>query len=321
MEIMPKLVDVICPVYNKAELVVDFINSFIKFLDVENFNLIIVDDGSTDNLKEKIINIISPYENIYLLRKDNGGVSTARNYGFKYSSSKYVWFCDPDDLIAKDSNYLLAELTKHNCDVYVFGYNIFDVQKRRITETFSFSSEKEVKSTDYLINYDYFQNKNGISTIWNKIYNRNILEQVKFNELLSNAEDRVFNIEVLMLNVNCYLSTIIIYQHNRYKDGTLSTTRNIKKIDDLRYANDFNIKALSKFKNVDFEKKKNVIIICSEMLSLGKINMLKEYIYEHKRININIMPFISSKELIFFIPYASFFYNQLRRVYHKYKAP
>lgn len=320
MEIVPKLVDIICPVYNKAGLVVDFINSFVNHLDIENFNLIIVDDGSTDNLQENIIDIIAPYENIYLLRKDNGGVSTARNYGIRHSSSKYIWFCDPDDIITKDSNYISTELSKNNCDIYVFGYNVFDVQKKNIIETFSLSSESEIKSIDYFIKYDYFQSINGISTIWNKIYSRNILGKVKFNESLSNAEDRVFNIEVLKLNIRCYLSPIIIYQHNRYKEGTLSTTKNIKKIDDLKYANEFNIKALTKFKNVDFEKKKSIIIVCSEMLSFGNNNILKEYIYEHKRINVSIIPFISSKELLFFIPYAGFFYNKLRGIYHKYKS-
>ncbi|HBR9964444.1 TPA: glycosyltransferase family 2 protein [Klebsiella pneumoniae] len=123
-------VDVICPVYNKAHLIDGFITSFLNKLPKSNFNLILINDGSSDNLEE----VISKYahDNIQLYNKENGGVSSARNMGLTISKAEYVWFCDPDDEIIANGEDIIKLLYKEKADIYVFAYKESKLDSKKI---------------------------------------------------------------------------------------------------------------------------------------------------------------------------------------------
>jgi len=88
------LVSVIIPTYNRAHIVTDAINSVLA-QTFNSFQLIIVDDGSTDNTR----NVLPPYQGkIEYCYKANGGVSSARNVGLRMAKGKYVAFLDSDDI-------------------------------------------------------------------------------------------------------------------------------------------------------------------------------------------------------------------------------
>lgn len=94
------LVSIIIPVYNNQSSVVETVESVIA-QDYENLEIIIVNDGSTDNSQEVLEKLSNQYQNIQVYSKENEGVSATRNYGFKRSQGKYVVFLDADDLLAK----------------------------------------------------------------------------------------------------------------------------------------------------------------------------------------------------------------------------
>jgi len=87
---------VVVPTYNRAGLISDTINSVLnqKFID---FELLIVDDGSTDNTEEIVSRFSDP--RIKYFKKDNKERGAARNFGVLRSSSKYITFCDSDDIL------------------------------------------------------------------------------------------------------------------------------------------------------------------------------------------------------------------------------
>ncbi len=87
------LVSVIIPTYNRAWILEEAIRSVTK-QTCRDFELIVVDDGSTDNT----MNIVDKYPEIRVLRQENKGVSAARNAGVKISKGKYLAFLDSDDL-------------------------------------------------------------------------------------------------------------------------------------------------------------------------------------------------------------------------------
>jgi glycosyltransferase involved in cell wall biosynthesis len=90
---MPK-VSVIIPTYNRAALLVEAVQSVMKQTYTE-LELIVVDDGSTDDTREAIL----PYlHRIKYLYQERGGVSKARNYGIRVSHGEYIAFLDSDDL-------------------------------------------------------------------------------------------------------------------------------------------------------------------------------------------------------------------------------
>ena len=98
---MPK-VSVIVPVYNVEKYLIKCLNSLVN-QTLDDIEIIIVNDGSTDNSKEVIENFIKKYKDkkIVYLEKENGGLSDARNYGLKYAKGEYIAFLDSDDFVDK----------------------------------------------------------------------------------------------------------------------------------------------------------------------------------------------------------------------------
>lgn len=90
---MPK-VSVIIPTYNSSKFICDAIDSVLN-QNYRNFEIIIIDDGSTDDTKEKLIKYESKINYYY---KKNGGPASARNYGVQRSQGEYICFLDADDI-------------------------------------------------------------------------------------------------------------------------------------------------------------------------------------------------------------------------------
>lgn len=84
---------VVIPVYNKANTIKDSINSVLS-QTVKDFEIVIVDDGSTDNIRE----VLSEYNDLKVVHQENGGVSVARNTGIDVAEGEFICFLDADDL-------------------------------------------------------------------------------------------------------------------------------------------------------------------------------------------------------------------------------
>ena len=94
---MPK-VSVIVPVYNVEEYLERCLDSLVN-QTLKDIEIIIVNDGSTDGSKEIIQKYLNKYKNIVYLEKENGGLSSARNYGIPYAKGEYIGFVDSDDYV------------------------------------------------------------------------------------------------------------------------------------------------------------------------------------------------------------------------------
>ena len=111
---------IIVPVYNVEQYVEKCANSLLNQTTLSNdYEIIFVIDGSTDNSEYLIRNISKNYinKNIQILKKANGGLSSARNYGIKYSKGEYIWFIDSDDWIELNSIEILLTYIKLSPDV------------------------------------------------------------------------------------------------------------------------------------------------------------------------------------------------------------
>jgi len=95
------MVSVIIPVYNVESYLQDCVDSVLNqtYRDIQ---VILVDDGSPDNCGAICDEYAEKDSRVLVLHKENGGVSSARNYGLQYVSGKYVTFCDSDDMYAPD---------------------------------------------------------------------------------------------------------------------------------------------------------------------------------------------------------------------------
>ena len=94
-------ITVIVPVYNMEKYIERCLKSLLS-QTLEDIEIIVVNDGSTDKSKEIILDFLESYGNIIYKEKENEGVAVARNYGLKAASGEYITFLDPDDYIEKD---------------------------------------------------------------------------------------------------------------------------------------------------------------------------------------------------------------------------
>lgn len=123
-------ISVIMPVYNAGEKVNMAINSVLE-QSFQDFELIIIDDGSTDNS----LDICQQYANVdmrvKIIHQENRGLSAARNIGIKAASGKYLAFIDHDDFYLQgllEENFILAE--NEQADLVKYSYAIIDENKK-----------------------------------------------------------------------------------------------------------------------------------------------------------------------------------------------
>lgn len=119
-------VSIIIPVYNVADYVSNCIDSVIK-QSYSNLEIIIVNDGSTDNSADICRRKANLDSRILYLEKENGGLSTARNYGLKFATGDFIYFLDSDDyLVINAIESLVNEQEKENADIVSSAFMMVD---------------------------------------------------------------------------------------------------------------------------------------------------------------------------------------------------
>lgn len=186
-------VSVIVPVYN----VENYINKCIQSLidqDYENYEIIIIDDGSTDS-SSKIVDQYENFENVFVYHIKNGGVSNARNLGMSKASGEYYMFVDGDDYV--EPNYISYFLSLISGDICTaFGNSHFKTvndKQNTINESKTIVSAKAIE-------YIYLGSINV--AVWNKIYSAKIIKDnnIRFNPKIWYGEGMLFNIEYLQFS-------------------------------------------------------------------------------------------------------------------------
>nr|WP_288812020.1 glycosyltransferase family A protein [uncultured Sphingobacterium sp.] len=117
------VVSIIIPLYNKEETIKNTVSSVFR-QEYSKFELLIVDDGSTDNSIKLLSEITDP--RLVIITKANGGVSDARNFGIKHARGKCIFFLDADDLITTDCLSIFVGMLDRYTDesVYVCNFKI-----------------------------------------------------------------------------------------------------------------------------------------------------------------------------------------------------
>ncbi|WP_270378291.1 glycosyltransferase family 2 protein, partial [Enterococcus malodoratus] len=189
---------IILPVYNVERYLERSINS-IKNQIEQNFEVILINDGSTDNSENKILDLIANDNRFSLINKDNEGSGPARNDGLRLAEGNYIYFMDPDDEIKKN---LLDDckktLEKTQSDILMFGYEGIDIvnEKRYIISNDNYYLLKN--QTDFRNEFKRILFGNSFNAVWNKMYKLEWLQStgVYFPRMI-NAEDGKFNSDLL----------------------------------------------------------------------------------------------------------------------------
>lgn len=113
---------IIIPMYNASQHIERCINSiYHQGLNVNEFEVIVINDGSTDNSLEIVKDYFTSYKNIRFFSQKNSGQGAARNLGIKHATGEYILFLDSDDFLLPQSINKILAIVKHvSCDVINF---------------------------------------------------------------------------------------------------------------------------------------------------------------------------------------------------------
>lgn len=203
------LISVIVPVYNVELYLEQCLNSIIN-QTYKNLEIILVNDGSTDN-SGVICDLYANIDNrIIVIHKDNGGVSSARNAGLNVAKGNFIGFVDPDDWIADDMyEKLYLNIQNFNANISVCKFRKV-MNRENIFEKNSNSEVLVLNPADSMHFMLAFIEGYGCA-VWNKLYRKNLL--VKFNEKLTNGEDLLFNFNIFFDQNN---STVFLKEEKYY---------------------------------------------------------------------------------------------------------
>jgi glycosyltransferase involved in cell wall biosynthesis len=157
----------------------------------ENYEILLVNDGSTDGSKELCDAYAEKYNKIRVIHKENGGLSSARNVGIENAKGEFIIFPDPDDWV--ESNYLKQLIDLHNeydADVEVCGHFVDDEKKSVIHNA---NAEKRLFNREEALNI--LMRPDGFCGFaWNKLYHLDIIKkyQLQFDTELGMAQDLHF---------------------------------------------------------------------------------------------------------------------------------
>ena len=168
----PKI-SIIIAAYNVAEYLPECLNSVVS-QTYDNFEAIIVDDGSTDATSKICDDYAKQYPVFRVVHQKNQGLSAARNRGIKESSGEYLAFVDGDDCL--DAYYLeklFAAITCHHANIAVCGFKTFPTTAIELPPIATMTGAQAV--TKLLTEQENYQ-----IVTWNKLYHRTLFQDIDF---------------------------------------------------------------------------------------------------------------------------------------------
>lgn len=206
------LISIILPVYNGEKTIKETIESILN-QTYQNFQLIIVDDGSTDKTKNICEKYIS--DNVEFYHNSNHGVSYSRNFAIDKCKGEYLVFIDSDDLYCKEYlETMISLMSKNKYDLVCCGYESFDKNEKMF-----FSNKETFNGKEEYI--EELQSNLIFNQIWNKMYKTEVIKEnnISFDTELSIAEDLKFNVEYLS-KINSITNTSnVLYKYRITNNG------------------------------------------------------------------------------------------------------
>ena len=194
---------IIVPVYNMERYLTKCLSSLLS-QSFSLFELIIVDDGSSDQ-SPSICDKFAQIDNrVIVIHQENKGVSMARNAGLEIARGKYIAFIDADDWIEPDMySILIRKIQTDHADVAICGANSYDDNYHFLRE--ELKSEGKFNTAE--LQYDLFSSPSLLGgCVWNKLFRRECIGNLFFNNNLVNGEDREY---LLRVYANCKLAVKI----------------------------------------------------------------------------------------------------------------
>lgn len=301
MSLDPK-VSVIIPFYNAQNTIEQTVNS-ITSQSYKNIEIILVNDGSTDNSYKICQKLKKEDDRIQIINKENGGVASARNMGISCAIGKYIIHADSDDIVLPNAYfYLVKKAESDKADIVVGSYysGTKDNYIEKIPDT-------EIMNPK-LFAQRILENKTHAG-LWNKLVLKKLYENFNFMEGVDYKEDLFFfvtklmeckyKISIIKEPVYFYLNRGDSITNKSYDKNVINNFIIIKELENLNCRElDYSIRVQKAYANIEFILNKKD----------SKYNY-KEFYPNIRFLDLNIN--VTYKALLFFEKYYLGFFNNI----------
>lgn len=281
-------VSVIVPIYNVEKYLEKCLDSLVN-QTLEDIEIILVNDGSTDNSGQIVKEYVSKYkEKIVYLEKQNGGLSDARNYGLEYAKGDYISFVDSDDYISKNLYSELVRYMEEDYDMVKFGILTVDLKNNKMIENKSKQFENKTGEEAFDILY---KTDKMTEVAWGYLYKASFWKENNFKFTKDMYHEDFGLIPLVILKAKKVASTNILGYY--YVQSDKSITRNSDEKKKLKMSYDllkFYDNMIKEIENYDISKKtkENIKIYYTNCILLEVKNISNEaerqkYIKEIKK--------------------------------------
>ena len=227
---------VIIPLFNSASTIRETVESVVKS-GLVDYQIILVDDGSKDNTQNICQKLVNDYCFVSYLHKENGGVSSARNFGIEHADGEYIWFIDSDDTVNENSlTKVHSVIGEYYPDIVIFGISFDYYHEGKI-----YRSEELIYPEEVILSHEQIQKQfmelykcNALTSSCNKFIKSSILKEknIRYDEDLFLLEDLLFSINYIMLCKNAYVLPQALYRYRQSEDEG-NVYKRIKRINDI----------------------------------------------------------------------------------------
>ena len=240
---------IIVPVYNVEKYIKDCLTSILN-QTYDNFEVIVVNDGSPDNSEEIIKDLAKKDKRIKYFKKENGGISDTRNFGIEKTTGEYFLFVDSDDTIEKELLQKVFDAIDDETELVRFGAKRVNNKDVTYESPPVFTNLSGPQAFEKLINLSLF------ATVWSFAFKRSFWDKNKFKFAKGKVHEDFGLVPLVVMKAN-YVSAIEYPGYNYIiRENSIMTSNSLekekKKIDDTLYHYDYLLKEIDK---LDIENK------------------------------------------------------------------
>ena len=226
------MISVIVPVYNAENYIDACIHSILQ-QTYEDFELILVDDGSTDRSGIIIDTYADEYEKIHVVHSANGGAAAARNLGVKNANGRWVCFVDADDTIEPGYlRYLMELRNEFNADIAICGYEVIYADKKdeSLDDSETVKEKSRYAMTGVEAMEDLLYQRHFMSVPWGYISKLSQWDNISFPEG-AKAEDMATIYKLYAMAGRVAYGDKKLYNYYQRKSNTIYSTESVRNID------------------------------------------------------------------------------------------
>jgi glycosyltransferase involved in cell wall biosynthesis len=219
-------VSIIIPVYNAQAFLKKTIVSILN-QSYQNIELILIDDGSTDESGIICDEFLKKDARITVIHQKNAGVSASRNAGIIAAKGEFIQFVDADDYIEETMTQILVDGMNEDVDLVICSYKTEYLKNDLLFHQDHICPYEGVyDKKELLLSFGELFNKRFINPIWNKLYRTDLLKknQIFFDKNFSMGEDLLFNLRYLEMSELFFLSKALLYNYINSNAGSLTAS-------------------------------------------------------------------------------------------------